>query len=226
MSDVEKSVDTSLQKGHNFSSIIRDYKLVGGLQISLREPLVGEIFGLTHIEALSKMIIRIKDQDMSKLPEDEIREILDSKNSALTSVFVRKMNEFLAEETKVIRDPLDGQGIIESIFEKNSLERKITFEHEKRKLTVVLSIPATKESISDAMADQHSSKAYLQRIAAYCVKVQDLEKENFGGEWEDVIKSIPYHLSKLMLTEYQNLFEMAEAYLMNDQKMIEAIRNF
>lgn len=202
--------------------IVRTYDLVAGLVLELEEPTLGDILGENdNINLLSKMLKTVGSEDVSKTPLDKKREIIVKKTSPMISAFLKKMDEFLAEEVKVEKQPLSHEDIIKSVFESNTVKRKFVFTHDDRVINVVVKLPVAEKTNTGARED------VIMSMANYIDSIDDVTSESIGEvAWVEHIKNLPYILTKNLATEYNKLFDLTTALILDDKGLVKSIENF
>jgi hypothetical protein len=202
--------------------ISRKYELVAGLVIEFEEPTLGEVYAeRDNIALLSKTLRVVGSTNMAEMPHEERRKIIEKKSGPMTTAFLKKMDEFLGEEVKIEKQPLTHEDIVKSVFETNTVKRKFTFTHDGRVINVVVKLPVTEKSNTIRPDDAITS------MAVYIDSVDDATPESLGEvAWVEFVKNLPYILLKNLAAEYNKLFDLTTALILDDKGLVKSIENF
>ena len=202
--------------------VMRKYELVAGLVIELEEPTISEVYAeRDNIILLSKVLKVVGTTSMVDMSFEERRGIIDKKSGPMITAFLRKMDEFLGEEVKVEKQALAHEDIVKSVFETNTVKRKFTFSHDDRKVDVIVKLPVTEKTNTVRPDDAIGS------MAVYVESVNDVTAESIGElAWVEFVKNLPYILMKNLAAEYNKLFDLTTALILDDKGLVKSIENF
>jgi len=198
--------------------ITKEYSLVGGLKILFKEPSMGDLKDSDNLLVLSRILVSVGNSSLLDKSEKDRLNLVKSKNSALTAAMINKMNSFLNSKAEIVKEELSNEDIIQSLFQKDTIERALTISHEGRDVIVKLKIPKTK--------DVNMSSGELE-MGAYIVELNDMKKSDYKEEeWKLIVEDIPYLLSRVIPKEYWKLFDKSTALLLDDKEMLAQVENF
>lgn len=212
--------ESKVSKDAAFKRVKRDYTLAGGFKVILLEPCVGSTENDANLVALSKVLISINTEDLSKTEPLDIQKNLRRKNIVMTTALISKMTELLSEVADVERQVLKPDEVLTDLLQRNTVSRKVEIKSGGRTLKAVLRLPETEDG------SKVGSDDIVGTIATFCVELNGFKKEDDPPSWREIVALIPYNLGKVLTEEYNRLFEYVQAHLLDDEGLKKRVENF